>query len=34
MFTNDISSKELGELILLLQDDDEIRLKLLDKYRF
>jgi len=32
MFTNDISSKELGELILLLQDDDEIKLKLLDKY--
>ena len=33
MFTNDASSKVLGELILLLQDDDEIKLKLLDKYK-
>ena len=32
MFTNDKSSKVLGELILLLQDDDEVKLKLLNKY--
>lgn len=34
MFTNDLSSKELGELILLLQDDEEIKLKKIDKYKF
>ena len=33
MFTNSKSEKELGELILLLQDDDECKLKLINKYK-
>jgi len=32
MFTNDKSSKVLGELILLLQNDDECKMKFLNKY--
>ena len=32
MFTNPTSQKVLGELILLLQDDEEIKLKKIDKY--
>jgi len=33
MFTSKKSQKELGELILLLQDDDECKLKLISKYK-
>jgi len=33
MFTSPITQKTLGELILLLQDDKEIELKTLDKYK-
>ena len=33
MFTSKISQKTLGELILLLQDDEEVKLKTLDKYK-
>jgi len=33
MFTNNKSSKVLGELILLLQNDDECKMKLLNKYK-
>jgi len=33
MFTSKKSQKELGELILLLQDDDECKLKLISEYK-
>jgi len=33
MFTSKVSQETLGELILLLQDDEEIKLKQLDKYK-
>jgi len=33
MFTSKKSQEELGELILLLQDDDECKLKLISKYK-
>lgn len=33
MFTSPKSQKELGELILLLQDDDECKLKLISEYK-
>ena len=33
MFTDKKSEKELGELILLLQDDDECKLKLISEYK-
>ncbi len=33
MFTSQKSQKELGELILLLQDDDECKLKLISEYK-
>jgi len=33
MFTNDKSSKVVGALILLLQNDDEVKLKLLNQYK-
>ena len=33
MFTSTKSQETLGELILLLQDDDEIKLKTIDKYK-
>ncbi len=33
MFTSKKSQKELGELILLLQDDDECKLKLINEYK-
>ena len=33
MFTSSKSEKELGELILLLQDDDECKLKFINKYK-
>jgi len=34
MFTNNLSSKVLGELILLLQNDNECKIKKLNKYVF